>query len=92
MKRLPVDVLKVDRSFVKDVLVNKDDSSLVQTIIAIGHGLNLRVVAEGAEEEEQVKFLAKYNCDCVQGYYFSKPVPAKDFADLLKNWKPKKYI
>lgn len=91
LKRLPVDVLKIDRAFIKDVLKNSEDASLVEAIIAIGENLNLKVVAEGAEEKEQVNYLAKANCDYVQGYYFSKPVPGNEFVTLLKNWIPQNF-
>jgi len=91
LKRLPVDVLKIDRSFIKDVLKNKEDASLVEIIIAIGKNLNLKLVAEGAEEEEQVNYLANLQCDSIQGYYFSKPLPAEEFVELIKNWIPRKF-
>ena len=92
LKQLPVDVLKIDRSFISDVLNNDEDASLVETIISIGKNLNLKIVAEGAEEKEQVEYLAKSCCDYVQGYYFSKPIAADEFQDLLKNWVPQKFI
>ena len=90
LQRLPVDVLKIDRSFIQGITKSKEDLSLVETILGIGHGLNLRVVAEGAEECEQVTCLAKLGCDYVQGYYYSKPLSGEDFAKLLKDWDPAK--
>lgn len=92
LKRLPVDILKIDRAFVKDVLINPEDASLVETIIAIGNNLNLKIVAEGAEEKEQIEYLAKVHCDYIQGYYFSKPVPADEFATLIENWVPQRFV
>lgn len=91
LKRLPVDVLKIDRSFIKDVIDNTEDASLVETIISIGKNLNLKLIAEGAEDKKQVDYLAKLQCDSVQGYYFSRPIPADKFAELLKNWEPQKF-
>jgi len=88
LRQLPVDILKIDRSFVQSITENSEDLSLVKTILAIGHGLNLKVVAEGAEEEEQVNRLAIIGCDYVQGYYYAKPLSGSDFVDFLKNWNP----
>jgi len=90
LKRLPVDILKIDRSFIKDVMTNPEDASLIETIIAIGRSQRLRVVAEGVEEKNQLNFLHQMQCDSVQGYYYSKPLPANEFAELLKSWNPKK--
>jgi diguanylate cyclase (GGDEF)-like protein len=90
LKRLPVDVLKIDRSFIKDLMTNPEDSSLIETIIAIGRSQRLRVVAEGVEEVNQLNFLHQLQCDSVQGYYYSKPLPAKEFAELLQSWNPNK--
>lgn len=86
LKRLPVKILKIDRAFVIDSTKKSDDAMLVKTIVAIGKNLNLKVVAEGVEEENQIKYLKQLHCDCVQGYYYSKPLPAKDFQSFLKNW------
>lgn len=90
LKRLPVDILKIDRSFIKDVMTNSEDASLIETIIAIGRSQQLKVVAEGVEEKNQLNFLHKMQCDSVQGYYYSKPLPAEEFAELLKTWNPNK--
>jgi diguanylate cyclase (GGDEF)-like protein/PAS domain S-box-containing protein len=84
LKRFPVDRLKVDRSFVKDIATDPDDAAIVRTIIALGHNLNLKVVAEGVETEEQIAFLAANACDELQGYYFSKPVSGWRFRKLLQ--------
>ncbi|HEU4483867.1 MAG TPA: EAL domain-containing protein [Povalibacter sp.] len=80
LKRLPVDRLKVDRSFVQDIAIDADDATIVRTIIALGHNLGLRVVAEGVETEQQIEFLRDNHCDELQGYYFGTPSAASAFA------------
>ena len=81
LKRFPVDRLKVDRSFVNDVMTDKDDATIVHAIIALGHNLGLTVVAEGVETAEQVGFLRRTNCDEAQGYFFSPPVGSLEFRE-----------
>ena len=83
LKRFPVDQLKVDRSFVVDLATDPDDAVIVQAIIALGHKLNLRVVAEGVETTDQLDFLRQSGCDEMQGYLFGRPMIASDFAALL---------
>ncbi len=83
LKRFPVDHLKIDRSFVKDLATDPDDGAIVQAIIALGHKLGLRMVAEGVETEEQREFLLRSRCDEMQGFYFCKPLPVADFAVML---------
>ncbi len=83
LKRLPIDVLKIDKSFVQDIAANPDDMALVMAIITLAHNLRLKVVAEGVETAEQLKFLQLLQCDEWQGYLYSKPVPADDFRNLL---------
>jgi len=83
LKRLPIDILKIDRSFVHDASTDPDDAALVMAIITLAHNLRLKVVAEGVESEEQLKFLHLLRCDEIQGYLFSKPLPADDFKRLL---------
>lgn len=83
LKRFPVDIIKVDQSFVKDVPHDLDDSAIVKSIIALAHSLRLEVVAEGVESESQFQFLRGLSCDMMQGYYFSKPVPAEQFAHFV---------
>ncbi|MDB5924374.1 MAG: hypothetical protein JWN13_3310 [Betaproteobacteria bacterium] len=85
LRRLPIDTLKIDKSFVNRIGAKNDgdDGLLAQAIISLGHTLKLRVVAEGVETEAQLKFLTAHRCDEVQGYYFSKPIPAAEYASML---------
>ena len=81
LKRLPLDTLKIDRSFINDITTDPDDASIVSATIALGHNLRLNVVAEGVETEEQLEFLSKHGCDQTQGYMFSKPLAPVDFKE-----------
>lgn len=83
LKRLPLYQLKIDQTFVHDVAINSSDQAIVRTIVAMAHGLNLNVIAEGVETEEQWQFLIKTGCTQYQGYLFSKPVPVHEFEALL---------
>lgn len=78
LKRFPVDKLKIDQSFVRDVVNDHDDEALVKAIIAMAHSLKIRVVAEGVETRQQLDFLREQHCDQYQGYYFSRPLPAHE--------------
>jgi EAL domain-containing protein (putative c-di-GMP-specific phosphodiesterase class I) len=82
LKRFPVDSVKVDKSFVRDMGVNANDRALVEAIIAMARSLGLRVVAEGVENLAQLELLRLMNCHCIQGYYFSRPVPIEEFAEV----------
>lgn len=84
IQRLPISALKIDRSFVSSVTENLDDATIVKAIINLAHSLNMRVIAEGAETVDQVRFLREHRCDQVQGYYFSKPVNYSDLTVLLE--------
>lgn len=88
LKRFPVDVLKVDRSFVKDLPANTNDAALTTAIIAMGHSLDLELIAEGVESWEQVDFLAARRCFLVQGFLFAKPLPPAEFANLAQSGPP----
>jgi diguanylate cyclase (GGDEF)-like protein/PAS domain S-box-containing protein len=85
LKRFPIDILKIDQSFVRDIPKDEDDAAIASTIITMAHSLGLRVVAEGVETVEQLKFMREHGCDALQGYYLSKPLPPEQFADFLKN-------
>jgi diguanylate cyclase len=84
LRRFPIDKLKIDRSFMTNVMKSADDASIVQAIISLAHGLRLKVVAEGVETADQVAFLQKLGCDQYQGYYFSRPVSAAAFEAMLR--------
>ena len=83
LKRFPVDIIKIDRSFVRDVAQDADDAAIVAGIIALAHSLRLEVVAEGVETQAQLNYLKAQNCDLLQGYYLSPAVPAAQFAELV---------
>ena len=84
LKHFPIDHIKIDRSFVRDVAENPDDAIIVQTIIAMGRNLGLQVIAEGVEDERQRDFLLGHDCRRMQGYLFGRPVPADEFVLLLQ--------
>ena len=84
LKRFPLDVLKIDGSFVEHLAQRKDDREIVTAIIQMGHTLGFRVVAEGVETAEQLAFLKKKGCDIYQGYLGSPPLPAEEFEALLQ--------
>ncbi|OAI01161.1 EAL domain-containing protein [Methylomonas methanica] len=83
LRKLPIDQLKIDQSFVRDISVDPDDTVIVQTIIAMANNLGLDVIAEGVETEEQRCFLEKHGCHTFQGYFYSKPLPLDGFEALL---------
>ncbi len=84
LRRFPIDVLKIDQSFVRGLNVNSQDAQLISAIIAMGKSLELNIIAEGVETAEQLDFLRAQDCEEGQGFLFSKAVPAKDFAQLLQ--------
>jgi len=84
LKRFPLDTLKIDRSFVADISNDPDDASIVRAIIALGHSLDLKIVAEGVTTQEQLQFLQAESCDAIQGFLMSPAVPADAFRDLLQ--------
>ena len=84
LKRFPIDTLKVDRSFIRDIPQDSDDKAITEAIIAMGKSLNLTVVAEGVETLEQETFLRDHACDETQGYYFSRPIAGDQFVELLR--------
>ena len=89
LREYPFNVLKIDRSFIDGIVLNNEDCNLVKAIIAMSHSLGLTVVAEGVETKEQLTLLNKLGCDFMQGFYFSKPIPAKQFLDFSMNFDKK---
>jgi diguanylate cyclase (GGDEF)-like protein/PAS domain S-box-containing protein len=92
LRRFPIDILKIDRSFVRQIATGPQEAAIVTTIISMGQSLKLRVVAEGVETREELTFLRDQNCDESQGYYFSRPVPLDEFIALLKAGIPRASI
>ncbi len=88
LKRLPIDALKIDGSFIRDLVTDRDDAAIVQAIIGLAHNLNLHVVAECVETEEQLSLLARAGCDEAQGYHLARPLPADLFAEAFLKPKP----
>ena len=83
MKRLPLNIIKIDKSFTKNIPADQNDVEICQAIITLSHSLGYAVVAEGVETSEQLEFLVERSCDFAQGFYFSKPVPVDDFAERV---------
>ena len=86
LKRLPLDQLKIDQSFVRDITTDKSDAVMVKTIIDMAQNFSLNVIAEGVETEEQLSFLKQHQCMAYQGYLFSKPLPIEQFNALMQNY------
>ncbi|MFT7413755.1 MAG: EAL domain-containing protein (putative c-di-GMP-specific phosphodiesterase class I) [Methylophagaceae bacterium] len=84
LKRFPIDKLKIDRAFIKDLPLDSDDAAISRAIIVMADELGLQVVAEGVETQAQLDFLKKHQCDYIQGYLIAKPMAAEDFTTLLK--------
>ncbi|MFI5305503.1 MAG: EAL domain-containing protein, partial [Nitrospiria bacterium] len=83
IKKFPIDTLKIDQSFVRDITTNKDDAALSTAIIAMAHSLNLKVIAEAVETVEQLEFFKTHSCNEIQGYYISPPLPPDVFKAFL---------
>jgi EAL domain-containing protein (putative c-di-GMP-specific phosphodiesterase class I) len=86
LRQFPIDRLKIDQSFIKNALNNKDDETIARTIVALGHSLGLRIIAEGVETKEHEEFLLRENCDEVQGYRYSRPVPNDAFISFVQSY------
>jgi EAL domain-containing protein (putative c-di-GMP-specific phosphodiesterase class I) len=84
VKNFPVNRLKIDQGFIRNLESDLNDAAIVRAIVNLGHSLNLDVIAEGVERAEQLEILRKEGCDEVQGYFFSRPLPAKDFVQLFR--------
>jgi EAL domain-containing protein (putative c-di-GMP-specific phosphodiesterase class I) len=87
LKRFPIDVLKIDQSFVRDITSDSGDAVIARSIIALAHSLKLKVIAEGVETEIQLAYLYAHHCDAIQGYYFSRPMSASDCEQMLTQGK-----
>ena len=83
LKNFPIDTLKIDKSFIDAVHLNKNDAAIVLAIISLSKSLGMNVIAEGVENKEQLDFLKANQCDQMQGYYFSKPLKKEEFEQLL---------
>ena len=88
LKQFPLDRLKIDRSFVSNITTNEDDAAISRAITEMGHALDMKVIAEGAETSAQVEFLTKLGCDEVQGYFYSKPLPADELVEFIATYRP----
>jgi EAL domain-containing protein (putative c-di-GMP-specific phosphodiesterase class I) len=87
LKKFPIDILKIDRSFVRNLSTDPDDRAIINAIIAMAHTLNLKVIAEGVENEQQLAFLHEQGSDGIQGYIFSPPVPTDLLTQYMKEGK-----
>jgi len=92
LQKFPIDAVKIDQSFIRQISTAGDDTTIVKAVIGMARGLKLRVVAEGVETAEEVAFLRAYRCEEAQGYFFGRPVPAQQFVMLLKNGMPKSNV
>jgi len=88
LRTLPIDELKIDRSFINGILESEQDSQMAQSIISMGHTMNIKVLSEGVEEKDQFDLLNSYGCDLYQGYYFSRPLMPSDLISFIKNSRP----
>ncbi len=88
LKRFPINTLKIDKSFVMDIVDDEDDRVITQTIISMAHSLGLNTVAEGVETKEHVEMLNEMGCDILQGYFYSKPISKDKFVEFIKEYKP----
>ena len=86
LKRFPVNTLKIDRAFITDISSDNDDVAIVEAVLGLGKHFNMKVVAEGVEDEEQLNFLKSQGCDIAQGYYISKPLSSEQYNQWLERW------
>jgi len=91
LKQFPIDYLKIDQSFIFDILDDRDDRDITDSIILLGHRLNMSLVAEGVETKAHVELLRGMHCDILQGYYFSKPIPKQALIDFLTSFNQIEY-
>jgi EAL domain-containing protein (putative c-di-GMP-specific phosphodiesterase class I) len=90
LKRFPIATLKIDKSFINHITTDAGDQALSKAIIAMGHSLGMEVIAEGVEHSEQIEQLRLYNCDTIQGYFYSKPLASADFRKFLEEHRSRK--
>lgn len=83
LKQLPIDILKIDKIFIQDLLTNKEDATITKAIIDVAHSLHMKVIAEGAETRDQISYLQELGCDSIQGFYISQPMPPSDIPNIL---------
>ncbi|MEZ6096283.1 MAG: EAL domain-containing protein [Pirellulaceae bacterium] len=86
LKTFPVSTLKIDLSFIRDIPADQRAIAVVKTVLSLGHGLGIGVVAEGVETAEQFDFLRNSGCDQIQGYYVNRPVRKEEFSDWVRDW------
>lgn len=86
LRQFPIDRLKIDQSFIRNALNNPDDASIARTIVALGHSLNLKIIAEGVETKDHEAFLLREGCDEVQGYRYARPMPGEKFIEFLRGY------
>ncbi|WP_256345132.1 EAL domain-containing protein, partial [Pseudomonas sp. F1002] len=86
LKKFPIDIIKIDRSFIHEIPDNQDDMEITSAVIAMAHNLKLKVVAEGIETAEQLAFLRRHRCDVGQGYLFDRPIPGAELMTMLKRY------
>ncbi|MDX9802161.1 MAG: EAL domain-containing protein, partial [Spirochaetia bacterium] len=87
LTRIPIDTIKIDKSFTQGIDTSEDSLSIVRSVIQLSSNLGIEVVAEGVENEDHLRLLRELECDLAQGYYFSRPVPAGEFEKLLEGWE-----
>lgn len=85
LKHLPISYLKIDQSFVRDIGKDENDMAIIRAIISLGQGLNIKTIAEGVEEKEQLQYLKQHHCDQIQGYYFAKPMPLDEVIEYIES-------
>jgi diguanylate cyclase (GGDEF)-like protein len=92
LRRLPLDKLKIDRAFIREVVTSRDDAEIVRAIVSLAHALRLQVIAEGVETPDQLEFLNSLGCDQYQGFHFSAPVPSNAFVAMLREHQAEAYV